>query len=364
MIKEEKLTEARKQINQIDDEMAKLFEKRMEVTKNIADYKKEHGLPIKDKRRENEVVERLLSNIADETIRQYYVRFIRNTIDISCDYQYALSEGSKVAYCGEKGAFAYFALKHIFPYSKECRYDNFSDAYESVLNGECDYAVLPMENSASGEVGQVTDMLFSGPLFVTAMYDMPINQSLIGINGSMLKDIKKVYSHPQALSQCAKYLQRHNIEVIETSSTSAAVKYVSELNDKTVAAIGCGQAADMYGLNVIDPIINEQRANTTRFGVFSRALSDTAGKNPGDNFILTFTVKNEAGALAEAVGIISSYDFNMRTLRSRPMKDLLWNYYFFVEAEGDIMSESGKAMMRALSCCCDKLKVAGIYQYK
>lgn len=360
----EELSEAREQINKIDDEMSRLFELRMEAVKQIAQYKKEHGLPIKDKRREDEMIERLSAQISDETIRQYYVRFLRSTIDISCDYQHVLSEGSKVAYCGEKGAFAYFAMKHIFPDSLDCRFDTFADAYESVVKGECDYAVLPMENSASGEVGQVTDMLFSGSLYVTAMYDMPINQSLIGVKGASLGDIKKIYSHPQAISQCAKYLQRHKIEAVETSSTSAAIKYVSELNDKTVAAIGCEQAADFYGMNILDPIINEQRANTTRFGVFSRALSNTAGKNPGDNFILTFTVRNEAGALAEAVSIISSYDFNMRTLRSRPMKDLLWNYYFFVEAEGDIMGESGKAMMRALSGCCDKLKVAGIYQYK
>ena len=360
----EELIDAREQINKIDDEMSKLFELRMDAAKQIAAYKKEHGLPIKDKRREDEIIERLSAKIEDETVRQYYVRFLRSTIDISCDYQHALSEGSKVAYCGEVGAFAYFAVKHLFPDGRECRYDTFPDAYEAVVKGECDYAVLPMENSASGEVGQVTDLLFSGSLFVTAMYDMPINQALIGVKGASLGDIKKIYSHPQAISQCAKYLQRHKIEAVETSSTSAAIKYVSELNDKSVAAIGCEQASDMYNMVVLDPVINEQRANTTRFGVFSRALPDIAGKNRGDNFILTFTVRNEAGALAEAVSIVSSFDFNMRTLRSRPMKDLLWNYYFFVEAEGDIRGESGKAMMRALSGTCDKLKVAGIYQYK
>ena len=268
----EELSEAREQINKIDDEMGRLFELRMEAAKQIAQYKKEHGLPIKDKRREDEMIERLSAQISDETIRQYYVRFLRSTIDISCDYQHVLSEGSKVAYCGEKGAFAYFAMKHIFPDSVDCRFDTFADAYESVVKGECDYAVLPMENSASGEVGQVTDMLFSGSLYVTAMYDMPINQSLIGVKGASLGDIKKIYSHPQAISQCAKYLQRHKIEAVETSSTSAAIKYVSELNDKTVAAIGCEQAADFYGMNILDPIINEQRANTTRFGVFSKML--------------------------------------------------------------------------------------------
>ena len=354
-------TIGRRKINAIDDEMAKLFIDRMEVAKNVAQYKKEYGLQIKDEKREEALKARLLEKIDDEELRGYYTRFLNGLIDISCDYQSELLYGARIAYCGEVGAFAYFAAKSIFPNGIEKAYSNFQDAYESVVKGECDYAVLPIENSNTGEVRRVVDMLLGGKLVVTGIYDMPVDQTLMGVKGAKITDIKKVKSHHQALSQCEDFIRRHNFETEETLSTSQAAKQVAEENDITVAAIANEKAAEYYGLEILEPQINEQRNNTTRFAVFTHSLSKDAGKQNTDKFILTFTVKNEAGSLAQAISIIASYGYNMRCLRSRPMKDAIWNYYFYCEVEGAINCENGRDMIKALGLCCQDLKIAGIF---
>ena len=356
------IEKSRRKINEIDDEMVELFKERMKVAGDIALYKKEYGLQIKDPKREEALKTRLLEKVDDDKIRSYYVRYLDSLLKISCDYQSELISGARIAYCGEIGAFAYFAAKTIFPNGIDKAYDNFADAYQSVVKGECDYAVLPIENSNTGEVRRVVDMLLDGNLVVTGMYEMPVDQTLMGVKGAKLSDIKKVKSHHQALSQCADYISRHGFETEETLSTSLAAKEVAEAGDITVAAIANEKAAEYYGLEVIEPQINEQRNNTTRFAVFTHSLSKDAGKQNTDKFILTFTVKNEAGSLAQAISIIASYGYNMRCLRSRPMKNAIWNYYFYCEIDGAVNSENGSDMIRALGLCCKDLKIAGIFK--
>ena len=136
---------------------------------------------------------------------------------------------------------------------------------------------------------------------------------------------------------------------------------MAEQNDPRIAAIASGESAKRYGLKILAQGINESHANTTRFAILSRAENRNIAKQHGAHFVLMFTVRNEAGALARALNIIGAHGFNMRTLRSRPMKELLWQYYFYVEAEGNIHSYEGKCMLEALSVCCDRLKTVGSY---
>lgn len=355
------IEKSRKKINEIDNQLSSLFSQRMQVAKEIAEYKREYGLPVKDESREKELKARLLSAYDNDETRSLYARFIDNMLTLSCDYQSSLLKGAKIAYCGEVGAFAYFAAKTIFPNGIEVSYPDFAKTYDACVKGECDYALLPIENSNTGEVRRVVDMLLSGDLVITGIYDMPIDQCLMGVKGAKLADIKKVISHHQALSQCDDYILRHGFETEECTSTSLAAKMVCEMNDPTVACIANEQAATLYGLDVIEPQINEQRNNTTRFAVFTHALNKDAGTKKTDKFILTFTVKNEAGSLSQAISIIASYGYNMRCLRSRPMKNAIWNYYFYCELDGAVNCDEGKSMIRALGVCCQDLKIAGIF---
>ncbi|MCQ2438914.1 MAG: chorismate mutase [Oscillospiraceae bacterium] len=357
------LDQARESINRIDREMAKLFEERMKCCEVVCDFKQKHGLSIRDEAREAEVIRRNLSYVDDPVIGQYYVQFIRNNIELSCSYQARLMSGMRVAYSGVEGAFAHIAAARMFPGAQLVAYRDFPDAYEAVERGEADCAVLPLENSYAGEVGAVMDLMFSGELFVNQVIDVGVEHCLLGVKGASIGDVRTVISHPQALGQCDGYISRHGFEMQEYSNTAAAAKYVRDLGDPTVAAIASAETAELYGLDILESHINISSSNTTRFGAFSRAQNSpkSSGKREDENFILMFTVQNEAGALAQTLNIIGSHGYNMRSLRSRPMKDLLWNYYFYVEAEGSIGSANGSEMMQELSATCAKLKLAGAY---
>ena len=172
------LEQARSIINEVDDEMARLFVRRMEAAEMVAQYKQAHGLPILDAAREEQVLRRGAERVEDEGLRAYYVNFIRNNMAISRAYQHRLLEGMRVAYCGTEGAFAHIATGKLFPSAKRVAYGDFGAAYRAVEDGDCDAAVLPVENSYNGEVGQVTDLMFSGSLYVNAMMDLAVSHHI------------------------------------------------------------------------------------------------------------------------------------------------------------------------------------------
>ena len=357
----DQLEEARKIISEVDDEMARLFVRRMRAVEQVAEYKQVHGLPVLDAAREEQVLRRGAERVEDEVLRSYYVNFIRKNMELSRDYQHKLLRGMRVAYCGTEGAFAHIATGKLFPTAERVAYGDFVAAYRAVEKGECDAAVLPVENSYNGEVGQVTDLMFSGSLYVNAMLDLAVSHDLLVVPGTAREQIKTVISHPQALGQCAEYIRRHDWMTQEYTNTALAAKYVAEANDPSLAAIASEEAAEVFGLEVMERNINASRSNTTRFAVFSRAQEIHEKPRHGETFIMVFTVKNEAGALARAIEVIGQHGFNMRNLRSRPMKELLWQYYFYVEAEGNIHTDAGKDMMRQLESFCDRLKIVGTY---
>lgn len=360
-----KLQNARKKISEIDEKMAKLFCERMKAAEPIAEYKREHALPLLDPIREEELIRKNLKliNNEDDTLKEYYVSFLKNVMDISKQYQGRLNNGMKIAYSGTEGAFACIASGKIFPDSTLIPYPDFSFAYNAVASGECDAAVIPFENSSAGEVGQAWDLIFSGSLYINGMYELAVHHDLMALPGAALSEIKEVVSHPQALGQCSEFIHKHGMKTKNFVNTAKAAEFVAASGDKTIAAIASAEAAEKYGLEILADGINETKNNTTRFAVLSRAKNKyTSNQNMDCRFILMFTVRNEAGSLARAVDIIGRYGFNMVSLRSRPMKQLLWQYYFCIEAEGSIDSESGKKMLEELSVACDKLKLVGSFK--
>lgn len=355
------LEQARREINEVDREMAELFVRRMRAAEKVAAYKQEKGLPVLDAAREEQVLRKNAGRVEDDELRAYYVNFLKNNMAISRSYQHKLLEGMRVAYCGTEGAFAHIATGKLFPTARKVAFGDFADAYRAVEDGKCDAAVLPLENSYNGEVGQVTDLMFSGSLYVNAILELAVTQDLLVLPGTRMDDIKRVISHPQALGQCAEYIRQQGWEPVEYSNTALAAKFVAENGDPSIAAIASEEAAEIFGLKVKARNINASRSNTTRFAVFSGSEHLHRKAEMGEHFILMFTVKNEAGALAKAIDVIGQHGFNMRCLRSRPMKELLWQYYFYVEAEGAVHSPTGEDMMRELEEFCDRLKMVGTY---
>lgn len=355
-----KLDDARKAISDIDAEMAVLFEKRMDAAGQVADYKREHGLPVEDPTCEQALIRKNSGLIKNEDYKAYYVNFQNAVMNVSKSYQHRLLDGMRLAFSGTTGAFANIAAQKILPDAECIGYGDFAAAYNSVVNGECDSVLLPLENSVGGDVGTVMDLCFFGPLFVTGIYEAEIIQNLLAVKGARLEDIKTVISHPQALNQCSDYIKKHSLIQVEAVNTAFAAKHVSEQNRLDLAAIGSVRAAEEFGLQVLQSHINESNTNTTRFAMLSRALK--APSKSDDRFIMLFTVKNVAGALGEAVSKIGEYGFNLHALKSRPTKELVWSYYFYAEGEGNINSEKGKKMLKSLKSCCSDIKVLGSYE--
>ena len=353
-----KLEEARKIINEVDAQMAKLFVKRMRAAEMVYAHKKEFGLPILDQKREDAVIANNSAYIEDDGLKGYYMDYLKNLMSLSRAYQYRMQNGLKVAYSGVAGAFAHIAAGRIFPESDRISHRDFKAAYESVVNGSCDVAVLPIENSYAGEVGQTMDLIFSGSLYINGIYELEIHQNLLGIPGATTEDIKKVTSHPQALSQCHDYIKNKGYDTEEASNTAVAAKLVADSNNKSLGAIASVETAEIYGLKVLETNINKSGENTTRFVVLSKVqVTDPAMSSS----VLMFTVKHEAGSLANAISIIGKYGYNMTALRSRPLKKHSWQYYFYIEIDGAVDNENRSKMIDELSKVCDSLKVAGSF---
>ena len=353
-----KLTTIENDINAIDKEIAKLFTQRMELVGDIADLKCKNGMPINDPDYDKRKLEASSDYVEDTELKEYYARFMKHILSISRSYQNRIQNGMKIAYSGIEGAFAHIASTRIFPNATHISFGDFEEAYRAVENGVCDSAVLPIENSFAGEVGQVMDLIFSGSLYINGVFELPIVQNLLGTQDATVADITDVVSHPQALSQCSAYIKAHNFNQSEFANTALAAQYVAAQNNRHIAAIASAETAALYGLKVIERNINSVHSNTTRFAIFSRAPQDIERKK---KFILVFTVKNEPGALAKSVNIIAKHGFNMQSLRSRSMRSLAWQYYFYIEGDGNPYTPEGEAMLKELSECCDKLKIAGSF---
>ncbi len=276
------IKEARDRITEIDREMAELFVRRMECAAEIAEYKRERGLPIEDKEREKYLLDSLAELIEDDVMKSFYISYQKGVMDVSKRWQHRLNEGQKIAFCGRKQDSEPEAVRRIAPGANITTFSKYEDAYNAVVNGEYDICILPMENGCGGEVGRVMDLIYAGNLYINSIYE------------------------------------------------DEEVLYQRDDN------------------------------RTGRYAVFSRVENQHADKDNGA-FLLMFAVNDETGSLAKAVNMISAYDYNMRIMRSRPMRDLAQHYYFYAEALGDDTGENGRRMLNALRVVCPFVKVAGRY---
>lgn len=354
-----KLDEARRRINEIDAEIARLFERRLDAVGDVLEYKRANNLPVFDAGREQQVVEKNLALLQKDEYRQYYRQFILHLMDISKDYQRSMLQQNTVAYAGAEGAFAWQATRALFPtYNyRTCR--DFESVFIEVLEGQAAFGVIPFENSYTGEVGEVFDLLFKYDCHIQGICDLPVRQNLLALPGATIGGIRKVYSHPQALSQCAKFLQEYKLETVEYVNTALAAKYVAESGDTSLAAIASLETAELYGLDVLAETINISHQNTTRFIVIARDLRPI-----GSRFNLLFTVGHNAGQLARVMSLIGDMGFNMESIKSRPVKELPWQYYFYVEIEGNIDDPRTAELLQALKASCDTCRLLGCYDIR
>ena len=352
------LDKAREKINAIDVQIRELFEQRMKSVEEVAEYKLKNNMKIFDPDREAEVIEKNSIKMQNEKLKPYYREYIQAVMDISKSYQESIVNCDTYGYQGVLGAFSHIATQRLFPHGKMKNYAAFEGAVKGVLNHEIAKAVLPFENSYTGEVGEILDLLFKYDVVIQSIYDLKINQNLLGLKGATLCDIKQVYSKDQAINQCQDFLKNFDYELIPYANTALAAKFVSESQDKSKAAIASIETAELYGLEVLAENINTSKDNTTRFVVVGNELPED-----GNHLSIVFTVHHESGQLAKIMQIVAKYGFNMENIKSRSLKDASWQYYFYMEIEGHYRDEKMQSMLEECRNSSSNFKVIGVYNH-
>ena len=263
----------------------------------------------------------------------------------------------RVSFQGERGAYSEAAAISFFENEIEvipC--STFSDTLKNTENAGSDYSVLPIENSLAGSVGESNDLLLSTKLNVVGEIYHRIHHCLIG-TGS-LGDIDTVYSHPQALGQCRKFIQENSLKTIPSYDTAGSVKIIKDLKRNSIASIASKNAAEIFDIPIIQEGIEDNTNNYTRFLIFSKGISD---KTESSKTSIIFSVKHEAGALYQIINEFYQHKINLTKIESRPNKNTAWEYNFYVDFEGHQGDSSIKDMLDKLRNYSTFLKILGSY---
>lgn len=355
----------RENIDKTDREIIKLLEKRIGLAREVADYKLETGKAVFDPEREKDKLYRVKALVEADENKEDIAKIFEQIMQNSRKIQYRQLEengkskldpyeavdhietkGSKVVYQGIEGAYSHIATRKFFGFDVDAfNVKSWRDAIKAVVDGDADFAVLPIENSTAGSVNEVYDLLFEYPVYIVAETFVEINHALLGLTGAKISDIKRVYSHPQAFFQCDGFLENHKVWDRETTSNTAlSAKLVKELDNIENAAIA-SEEASLYGLDILEKDINDLKNNTTRFVILSKDRKFT--KN-AKRVSIIFETANEKGSLYNLLSPIVNNDLNMIKIESRPIHSKRWDFRFFVDFEGNLNDVAVKNALRAI----------------
>ncbi len=345
-------------ISDTDRRIAELFEERMHAVRDEELYRSAHGLPASDPARDADMLEKLSALISDDSLRAYYINFMRGMLGISDRYRHRLAKGMRIAYSGVEGAYANIAARKIFPDGKAIGFPGFGAAYDAVTSGECDCAVLPIENSYAGDVGQVIDLMYTGSLHVSGMYTLRVSHSLLCVPGATADDIRKVVSHPQALMQSSDFLNQHDWQQLSMENNAVAAQKVRDEKDPSQAAVAGEVAGEIYGLKKLAGPINNCPDNTTRFLILAKDRVYQAG---AEKISLCFELPHRSGTLYSMLGNFIFNDVNMRMIESRPIPEESWQYRFFVDIEGNLEDAGVQNALYGIMREAKNVKILGNY---
>lgn len=267
-----------------------------------------------------------------------------------------------IAYSGVPGAFAEQATIDFFgePYDR-LPVSSFREVMESLEDGRAQYGVLPIENSSAGNVESNYDLLSEYDMTIVGEQIIEVNQALMALPGTKIQEIRTVYSHPQGLMQCSRYLEKMNWHQISMSNTAKSAKKVRDEQDRTQAAIASERAACLYGLEILNPSANNIRNNATRFIILSKMRIYTKDANKVG---ITFGLPHESGSLYRILGSIVKHNLNMTMIESRPIPGKQWEYYFYIEFIGNLDNqEVGMALAEIADSSID-FRILGNYLTK
>lgn len=371
------LKESREKIDKIDKQIAELFEERMKVATDVAAYKRSTGKKIFDPVREEEKL-KVLRELTDNDFNKTGIEdLFRQIMSISRKYQYQVlgtsdsfkqvfkqtesfdvDSDTRIVCFGEHGAYTEQAMEEVFGKNITAINKNtFKEVMETVANGEAKFGVLPIENTSTGGITDIYDLLLNYDITIVAEHVVKVEQALMGLKGAKLEDIKTVYSHQQGIMQCSKFFENYPGILTKTyASTSAAAKKVSEDKDPSQAAIASKRAADIFGLDIIKEQINHESMNYTRFIIISNQKIFLPDAN---KISLSFEIKHQAGSLYNMLSNFYYNGLNLTKIESRPIENRNWEYRFFVDIEGNLNQPEVGNALAGISELASKFKVLG-----
>lgn len=373
------LTELRKQIDEIDKQIVDLYERRMDISSQVADYKIETGKKVFDREREVEK----LRGVSEMTHNDFNARGIKElfeqimSMSRKLQYRKLAQKGSqgrlpfiavdeldihnaRVVFQGAEGAYSQMAMLKFFGGDVKCFHvDTFRDAMSAIEEGSTDFAVLPIENSTAGIVNEIYDLMAEFENYIVGEQIIKIEHCLMGLPGCRLEQIKTVYSHPQSLMQSSRYLNEHSSwRQISMQNNAFAAMKVKDDNDMAQAAIASEQAAEIYGLEILERGVNHSNTNSTRFIIVTnqRVFLKDAGK-----ISICFEVPHESGSLYHMLSHFIYNNLNMTKIESRPIEDRNWEYRFFIDFEGNLADSAVKNALRGLRDEARNMRILGNY---
>ncbi len=373
------LSEIREEIDKIDRQIVALYEARMKLTTEVAEYKISTGKPVLDKIREQEKLTKIKELVHTEENRYDAGELFEQIMALSRkrQYQMMIQHGQgletgfvqvdrlpftshKVVYQGTEGAYSQIAMKAYFGEDTDNYHvETWRDAMEAIRSGEADYAVLPIENSSAGIVGENFDLLVEYGNYIVAEQTIKVEHALLGLPGSSLSDITHVYSHPQALMQSVDFLDEHrDWKQVKAKNTAMAAKKILEDGRKEQAAIASTVTADIYGLKILKDHINYSDENSTRFIIVSGRKICQKG---ADKISICFEISHESGSLYHMLSHMIFNNLNMVKIESRPVKDRSFEYRFFVDMEGNLRDGAVQNALKGLQEGALSIKILGNY---
>jgi len=374
------LQDYRKQIDRVDEEILRLFTERMKICAKIAEYKMQNNLPVFDPAREraklSDIYERaeedmrtytnVLFSLLFELSRLHQKKIIRPSTELMRQIERAIEETDKsfpehavVACQGVEGAYSQLACEKLFAVPNIMYFSSFEGVFAAIDKGLCRYGVLPIENSTAGSVNKVYDLMMQNRFYIVRSVRLKVDHSLLAKPGASISGIKEIYSHAQAISQCAGFLSSlPGVKVIECENTAAAAKMVAESDRSDIAALSSRYCADLYGLVCLKSSVQDKGNNYTRFICISKDLEIYPG---ADKTSLMLSVPHKPGSLYRVLSRFYALGINLNKLESRPLPDRDFEFMFYFDLDTPVYSDALIQLIGQLESTCDDFRYLGSY---
>lgn len=372
------LKELRSQLDEIDRQFVELYEKRMEICGEVAEYKISTGKKVFDKVREEEKLRTVKSLTHNDFNSHGIEELFEQIMSMSRKLQYQrLSEhgaigklpfigvdgldlqNARVVYQGAEGSYSQAAMKKFFgDQVKSFHVDAFRDAMTAIEEGSADFAVLPIENSTAGIVSEIYDLLVEFENYIVGEQIIRIEHCLLAVPGTKEEEIRTVYSHPQSLIQSARFLSEHDWSQISMPNNAFAARKVAQEGDRTQAAIASAYAGETYGLEILHKGINQEENNSTRFIIVT---NQKIFRKDASKVSICFEIPHRSGSLYHMLSHFIYNNLNMTKIESRPIEDRNWEYRFFIDFDGNLADSAVKNALRGLRDEARNMKILGNY---